>query len=126
MHLTPPIYVRMVALVSLLMGLSEAARLLGVGSGDTSPLATLGITGFTYLGILALSRIFAAVGLWMKESWGGLVLVAATGWELALYLLGNRDIQMSLPGFVIRVIVILAVLLIFALNLRLRRASVHD
>lgn len=126
MHLNTTVYIRIVALISLALGLSDASRLLGVGHGGANPLGTLGLTGFAYLGILCLSRLFAAVGLWMKSSWGGLVLVASTGWELGLYLLGSRDIHMSFFGFFVRVVLLVAVVLIFVLNVRLRRASVHD
>ena len=56
-------YIRVVALISLLLGLNDAARLLGVTTGSQSPLDLLGVTGFVYLSIFALARLFAAVGL---------------------------------------------------------------
>jgi hypothetical protein len=56
------IYIRIVAIISLMLGLNDAARLLGVGLGDVSPVTTLGMTGFVYLGIFGLARLFAAVG----------------------------------------------------------------
>ena len=74
----PPIaiYIRIVAIISLLLGLNDAARLLGVNLGEVSPIATMGMTGFVYLAIFALARLFAAVGLWIKASWGAVLLVA--------------------------------------------------
>ena len=100
MDLKSPIagrYVRIVAIIALLLGLSDAARLLGVGSGlpGVSPIYTLGVTGFTYLAIFALARLFAAVGLWIQASWGAVLLVGATVIELGMYVLGSRDVQMS-------------------------------
>ena len=36
-------YIRIVAVIALLLGLSDAARLLGVNSGGSSPLAEMGV-----------------------------------------------------------------------------------
>lgn len=119
-------YVRIVAIIALLLGLNDAARLLGVTTGDQSPLTTLGPAGFTYLALFALARLFAAVGLWIKASWGAVLLVAATGVELLMFLLGNRDIQMSAFGFAIRLVLLTAIILVFVLSWRVRRARVHD
>lgn len=115
-------YIRIVAIIALLLGLSDASRLLGVSSGSTSPLDALGTTGFAYLTVFALARLFAAVGLWIKASWGAVLLVGATGVEMMLYLAGSRDVQISAFGFVIRLVLLVSIALIFALGLRLRRA----
>lgn len=120
------IYIRIVAIISLLLGLNDAARLLGVGLGPVSPLATMGMTGFVYLSIFALARLFAAVGLWIKASWGAVLLVGATGVELALYLLGNGDVQMSAFGFAVRLVLLASVLIIFILTYRNERAKAAD
>jgi len=124
----PGLYLRLVALVTLLLGLNDAARLLGVSSGQISPIAVLGTTGFVYLGIFCLSRLFAAVGLWIKASWGAVLLIGATGVELALFIIGSRDVQMSAIGFAIRVVLLAAILaiLIWGLRLRLTAARAHD
>jgi hypothetical protein len=115
-------YVRIVAIIALLLGLSDAARLLGVSTGAESPLATLGATGFASLAVFALARLFAAVGLWIKASWGAVLLVGATTAELALYLLGSKDVQMSAFGFAVRLVLLVSIILIFLLGLRMRRA----
>ncbi|HEY8577409.1 MAG TPA: hypothetical protein VIL88_13865 [Devosia sp.] len=120
------IYIRIVAIISLLLGLNDAARLLGVGLGPVSPLATMGMTGFVYLSIFALARLFAAVGLWIKASWGAVLLVGATGVELALYLLGNGGVQMSAFGFAVRLVLLASVLIIFILTYRNERAKAAD
>ncbi len=83
------IYIRIVALLALLLGLSDAARLLGVSLDTMSPIAVLGPAGFTFLAVFCLARLFAAVGLWIKASWGAVLLIGATTAELALYLSGS-------------------------------------
>jgi hypothetical protein len=117
-------YVRIVAIVALLVGLGDAARLLGVSSGSVSPLAVLGPAGFVYLAVFCLSRLFAAVGLWIGASWGAVLLIGATTVELVMFLSGNRDVQMDVIGFGIRLILVISMVLLFVLTLRLRRA--HD
>ena len=116
------IYIRIVAIISLMLGLSDAGRLLGVNLGAESPISALGVTGFVYLGIFALARLSAAVGLWIKASWGAVMLIGATSVELVLYLLGNPDVQMSAFGFGVRLVLLAAILVIFVLGIRLRRA----
>jgi hypothetical protein len=117
-------YIRIVAIIALLLGLADAARLLGVSSGSVSPLQTLGTAGFIYLAIFCLARLFAAVGLWIRASWGAVLLVGATAVELGLYLMGNSDIHMDAIGFALRLVLLVAISVIFVLSVRMRRA--HD
>jgi len=117
-------YIRIVAVVTLALGLTDAARLLGVTTGSASPLAALGPTGFGYLAIFCLARLFAAVGLWIRASWGAVLLLGATGAELALYLAGSPDVEISAFGFVVRLLLLASLVFIFVLTLRQRR--VHD
>ena len=119
-------YLRIVAIISLLQGLSDAARLLGVWLGDQSPIALLGPAGFTWLAIFCIARLFAAVGLWLKASWGAVLLLVATTVELTLFLSGSPDAQMSLFGFGIRLVLLIAILLIFALLFVMGRRAVQD
>jgi uncharacterized membrane protein (DUF2068 family) len=120
------IYIRIVAIISLLLGLNDTARLLGVGLGNVSPMATLGMTGFVYLAIFALARLFAAVGLWIKASWGAVLLASASFIELAMYLMGNPDVRMTAFGFAVRLVLLISILVIFLLGVRLRRAQSLD
>lgn len=120
------IYIRIVAIISLALGLSDAARLLGVSLGDVSPIATMGMTGFVYLAIFCLARLFASVGLWIKASWGAVLLVGSTGVELLLYLLGSPDIRMSAFGFAVRLVLLASLLIIFILGVRIDRARSAD
>lgn len=120
------IYIRIVAIIGLLLGLNDAARLLGVNLGAVSPISTLGMTGFVYLAIFALARLFAAVGLWIKASWGAVLLVGATVVELGLYLAGNPDVRMTAFGFAVRVVLLASIVIIFFLSVRLSRARAAD
>jgi uncharacterized membrane protein (DUF2068 family) len=120
------IYIRIVALISLLLGLSDAGRLLGVNLGSVSPISTLGVTGFVYLAIFAAARLCAAVGLWIKASWGAVLLLGSTGAELALYLAGSPDVRMSAFGFAVRLVLLASILVIFVLSIRLNRARAAD
>jgi len=124
----PPIgiYIRIVAIISLMLGLNDAARLLGVNLGAVSPISTMGMTGFVYLAIFGLARLFAAVGLWIKASWGAVLLVGATGVELLLYLLGNPDVRMTAVGFAVRLVLLASIIIIFVLSIRLKRARAAD
>ncbi len=118
-------YVRVVAIIALLLGLNDASRLLGVTTGAQSPFDALGVAGFTYLAIFALARLFAAVGLWIRASWGAVLLVAATGIELGMYVFGNRDVQMSMLGFAVRLVLLASIILVFVLSFRMRERA-HD
>lgn len=120
------IYIRVVAIISLLLGLNDAARLLGVNLGSVSPIAAMGMTGFVYLAIFSLARLFAAVGLWIKASWGAVLLVASTGVELVVYLLGSPDVTMSAFGFGVRLVLLASILVIFVIGIRMSRARAAD
>ena len=120
------IYIRIVAIIGLLLGLIDAARLLGVNLGAVSPITAMGMTGFVYLAIFALARLFAAVGLWIKASWGAVLLVGATSVELALYLLGSTDVAMSAIVFAVRLVLLASIVIIFVLSIHSRRAGAAD
>jgi uncharacterized membrane protein (DUF2068 family) len=109
-----------------MLGLSDAGRLLGVNLGSVSPISTLGVTGFVYLGIFAAARLCAAVGLWIKASWGAVLLLGSTAAELALYLAGSADVRMTAFGFGVRLVLLASILVIFVLSIRLNRARAAD
>ena len=118
-------YVRIVAIISLLLGLNDASRLLGVSTGVQSPIDLLGVTGFVYLAVFAMAQLFASVGLWIRASWGAVLLVAATVLELGMYLIGSKDVQMSALGFAIRLVLLVSIVVVFVLSLRMRERA-HD
>lgn len=111
------------ALISLAIGLIDAARLGGLESGVAGPVAHYGATGFTLLAIFAVMRLFAAVGLWMRARWGLVLLASATGVELGLSLAGSSWVTLGLMGFVIKGVVFLATiaLLLFSRLFALRQ-----
>ncbi|AKR55282.1 hypothetical protein GCM10011321_15340 [Youhaiella tibetensis] len=120
------ITLRAIALVTLFLGLTDAARLLGVSMGSVNPIEQMGMTAFVYLGIFTIAHLFAAVGIWIRANWGNVLLVAVTFVELALYLSGNPNVQMSVVGFIIRLLILCAMVLFFLIAFRTRRAAIHD
>jgi len=128
MDLTTPIlgrYVRIVAIISLLVGLADASRLLGVSTGEANPIEIMGTVGFVYLSIFAAARLFAAVGLWIRASWGAVLLLAASAIELGMYFSGNRAIQLSALDFAVRLVLLVAIVGIFVTAFRFRQRA-HD
>lgn len=102
------IVARLLAVVSLVLGLGDAITLLGVESGDANPLALLGPAGFTVLAALCIARLFAAVGLWMQVRWGAVLLAGALAVEIALHLSGSLWVSLGLIGFLFKLVVLLA------------------
>ncbi|AVF05628.1 hypothetical protein C4375_19280 [Devosia sp. I507] len=117
------LYVRVVAILALILGLSDASRLLGINLGAQSPITAMGFSAFAFLAVFCLAKLFAAVGLWIKASWGAVLLVGVTTLELGLYLSGSPDVRMSLLGFGVRLVLLAAIILIFGLSLRFARAQ---
>jgi len=117
---------RGIALLTLFLGLSDASRLLGVSTGSINPVDQMGMSAFVYLGIFTVAHLFAAVGIWIRANWGNVLLVAVTFLELALYLSGNPNVQMGVVGFIVRLLILVAMLLIFFVAFRTRRAAIHD
>jgi len=118
-------YVRIVAIISLLLGLNDASRLLGVSTGSQSPIELMGVAGFIYLAAFSLAQLFASVGLWIRASWGAVLLAGATVVELGLFLMGNRDVQMGALGFAVRLVLLVSIALVFVLSVRMRQRA-HD
>lgn len=114
-------YLRIVAMLALLLGLADAARLLGVSSGETSPIEVLGPAGFGYLAAFCIARLFSAVGLWMRASWGAVLLGAATALELGLFLIGSPDVRLDVVGFAVRLVLLVSVVALLVLSLRNRK-----
>ncbi len=90
-------YVRIVAVIALLLGLSDARRCWGgVGTTTESRWWSSGSGGFVYLAIFCLARLFAAVGLWIQVSWGGDPAgKRRAALELGMYLLRTPNVQLE-------------------------------
>ena len=120
-------YVRILSIITLLLGLNDAARLCGVSLGAQSPIEAYGFSGFVCLAVFTLALLFAAVGLWIQASWGAVLLGGATAVELVMFMFGSKDVQMTVIGFGVRLVLLAAILAIFVLSLRMRRAAAaHD
>lgn len=119
-------YVRVIAIISLLLGLNDAARLLGVNLGTRSPVEIMGVSAFVYSGIFSMARVFAGVGLWLKASWGAVLLIAATTTELSMYLVGHPDVRLSGFGFAVRCVLLVSIIALSGLALRQRMARNAD
>ena len=117
-------FARILAILSLLVGLGDAARLLGVGAGSANPISVFGVAGFAYLATFSLARLFAAVGLWIGASWGLVLLAGATVLELVLFVIGSRDVHIDAFGFAMRLVLIAGIGLVVFWSFRQRR--VHD
>jgi hypothetical protein len=115
-------YLRIVAIIALLLGLADASRLLGVSSGARSPITELGAAGFAYLAVFCLARLFAAVGLWIRASWGAVLLGLATTVELLMYIFRNPDVTISPFGFAVRLLLVVSVAALLFLSFRMRHA----
>jgi EamA domain-containing membrane protein RarD len=111
---------RIVAIVALLLGLSDASQLLGVSSGAQSPIEILGPAGFAYLTAFSIAQLFASVGLWMRASWGAVLLGAATAVELLLFVTGSPDVKIGIIGFIVRLGLLISVAALLFLSFRNR------
>ena len=63
------------------------------------------------------------MGLWIRASWGAVLLLGATTIEVGLFLSGNPNVQMDIPGFILRVLLVAAMAAMLLLSFRLRRAQ---
>lgn len=117
---------RVLAIVSLVMALGDAARLLGVWSGAQSPLVAFGSSGFALLAILAAACLFAALGLWLQVQWGAVLLAVALFVELFVFLFGRGVLALTLYGFIFKLVVLLATIGLIALSWFLARRHAAD
>lgn len=114
---------RILAIVSLFVGLGDAAAVLGIGAAASGQAST---AGFIFLTALSVTRLFAAVGLWIGMQWGALVLLASLVIEIALYLSGSDWVRLSLWGFIFKLAILLATIGIFGFAQVLGRRHAAD
>ena len=100
-------YIRIVAIISLLLGLNDAARLLGVSLGRCQPDLDAGRHRFHLSRHLLPGPPVRRRGLWIQASWGAVLLVGATAVELVMFLMGSRDVQLSMFGFGMRLVLLM-------------------
>ncbi len=118
--------IRLIAALALLNGLFDAARLLGMGSADISPLQTFGVAGFAALLGFSVARLFGAVGMWIHSSWGTPLLFGATLAELTVFLLFIVRLDIGVIGFGVRLIQLAGTALVLWLAYRTWREGIHD
>ena len=118
--------IRLIAVLALFNGLFDAARLLGVGAGDVSPLQIFGIAGFATLLAFTVARLFAAVGMWIYSNWGAPLLFGATLAELIIFLFGIVKLDIGLAGFGFRLIELAGAILVLWLAWRAHREVTQD
>lgn len=118
--------IRLIAILALFNGLFDAARLLGVGAGDVSPLQIFGIGGFATLLAFTIARLFAAVGMWIYSNWGAPLLFGATLAELIIFLFAIVKLDIGLVGFGFRLVELAGAILVLWLAWRARRETTQD
>ncbi len=119
-------FIRQIAALALVNGLFDAARLLGMGSADISPLQTFGVAGFAVLLGFSVARLFAAVGMWIRSSWGTALLFGTTLAELVVFTLFVVRMDIGLIGFGVRLIQLAGTALVLWLAYRTWRQGIHD
>jgi len=118
--------IRQIAVLALFNGLFDAARLLGMGGTDISPLQTFGVAGFASLLGFSVARLFGAVGMWIRSSWGTPLLFGATLAELTVFLLYIVRMDIGLIGFGVRLIQLAGTTLVLWLAYRAWQEGIHD
>ena len=119
-------FLRLLAVICLLVGLGDTSRLVGLSTGAESPLASLGDTGFVFLAIFSVSRLFAAVGMWINSSWGGALLIGATLFEIVLLFSGSPNIHLSWFDILVRLGMLGSLVAYLGLLYLNQRDHVHD
>lgn len=102
--------VRVLAVIGLLLGLGDAANLLGVGHDQSGPMVHFGVSGFFVLSAFTVATLFAAVGLWIGASWGAVLMAGAMLAQLGMATFSGLGIEISILGYVVRSVLALGAL----------------
>lgn len=116
----------LLAIICLALGLLDATRLLGVGTGDVSPLSQLGATGFILLAVFTIFRLFSSVGMWIGAGWGAPLIVGVTIIELVLWVFKSSNLPISVLGLFIRLILLVGIGVYFFLQYQDAREDFND
>lgn len=119
-------FVRFLALVCLFIGLADAGQLLGISGGSANPILVMGTPAFILLSVFTLARLFAAVGLWLNASWGGVLLIGATVIELILAFSRSAHVSLSLNEMSVRLALLIAISVFLILRFLSAREHAHD
>lgn len=101
---------RIVAGISLFVGLANAFQAFGVVGNASNPVEHYGEIGFAALVAAALFRLFAAVGLWAYATWGAFLLLAASLIELIFTFLAIAVLGLGAIGYTVSVLLLCAAL----------------
>jgi len=116
----------LLALLALLNGIVDAARLSGFGLGSLDPMQVFTVSGFAVLGSFAIARIISGVGMWIKSNWGTPLLFGTTIIELSIYLSGLASLDIGLLGFVSRLLQLAGSMFILVLLYKTWQAGKHE
>lgn len=97
---------RAVAGVSLFVGLANALHALGASGSVDDPVLGYGQLVFGVLVIVAVLRLFAAVGLWAFATWGAFLLAFASFVEIALVIYSSTRTIVTPAGFGISILLL--------------------
>ncbi|MFT6659625.1 hypothetical protein [Maritalea sp.] len=90
---------RVVASVSLFVGLANALHALGVSGNMLDPVGGFNQLVFATMITIACLRLFAAVGLWAYATWGAFLLLFASFIEIGLVVVGSARMMVTAAGF---------------------------
>jgi len=118
--------IRVLAILCLLLSLREASVFLGLGSNQASPISNLGVLSFFLMLTFTVFRLFAAVGMWVKTTWGTVLVLVVTSIEFSILTLTSIDIYISTVGIWIRATLLLGIIIYFILTYMYQRKYVYD
>ena len=72
------LFLRIMAIVSMLKGIYHWSLVLGIGDGDGSTFEQAGMPWQAATVFFAVIDLVAAVGLWLAAAWGGVVWLTAS------------------------------------------------
>ena len=113
-------FLRLMAIVSMLSGLSYWAQLTGIGGADLPRFDELPVHWQFPWVVLAVLLPCASMGLWMLTSWGVVLWAAASVIEIAVYGVWS-DSYVARPTVVFGHVVALAVLAAILILMGLQR-----
>jgi fatty acid desaturase len=78
------LFLRVMAMMSMLKGLYHWAQVVGIGLGETLPFENHSIAWQTATVFFAVIDLVAAVGLWLAAAWGAVIWLTAVASMLAV------------------------------------------
>lgn len=120
------LYTRLTSLVVLVHGLVGAVSLLGLAGANNGPALLDGSTQFYFGLAFVLARLIGSVGLWTYAIWGLSVIAGAYGAEIMMFFIAPRMVSIDFFGFLLRLGIMGAVVLLLLVDRMQRRQSAAD